>query len=416
MLYELHDMSQRAFAPLAVYAGLSAGYFDAFSFMPAPVRHCVEANLRMFERLSKTYRKPEFGIHTTQTPAGTVGVEESVVLTKPFCQLRHFAKSSGEQGPRLLIVAPLSGHHATLLRGTVEALLPLHDVYITDWADACEVPLYEGAFDLSDYVRYMQEFMQFLGPDSHVLAVCQPCVPVLAAVSLMEQNNDPVVPRTMTLIAGPLDTRRSLTEVDRFATDHDLSFFRANVIERVPLGHAGAFRSVYPGFLQLTGFVLMNRSKHFQAYADYHLARIDGDEAAAAKHEAFYDEYNAVLDMPAEYYLETIQKVFLEPQLALGKLELCGQLVQPEAIRRVALLTIEGSRDDITGEGQTHIAHEMCAALPQAKRAKCTIEGVGHYGAFSGSRFEAQALPVINAFIASNSAEGRKAKTAANPA
>ena len=402
MLYAMQDASQRALAPVAMLAGLGQWLSHAMPFMPASLRQTADANFSLLRRLTKTYGKPEFGIREVTTPTGTVAVSEEVVLSKPFCELRHFVKDQASPGPRLLIVAPLSGHHATLLRGTVAAMLQCHDVYITDWTDARRVALAKGKFDLSDYVSYVQEFIRMLGEGVHVLAVCQPCVPTLAAVSLMEQNKEPVVPKSLTLIAGPVDTRFNPTAVNRFATERDITFFRDQLIERVPFPHPGVGRKVYPGFMQLTGFVMMNRDKHTQAYHDYHTAKAGGDHVKASRHEEFYDEYNAVLDMTAEYYLETIEKVFMQPQLAMGTLELCGQQVRPNAVRRVALLTVEGDKDDITGLGQTHVAHELCKAIPKSRRAKYTIEGVGHYGAFCGSRFTAHALPVINRFIARN--------------
>jgi poly(3-hydroxybutyrate) depolymerase len=403
MFYAFQDASQRALSPLSFWAGLGAAVSQLNPLMPSSLRNGADAGFSLVERLTKVYGKPEFNISEAVTDDGVVDVEESVALAKPFCELRHFAKHMDSPGPRLLVVAPLSGHHATLLRETVVAMLGKHDVYITDWADARCVPLSKGKFDLSDYAAYVQEFVRFLGQDGqavHVLAVCQPCVPTLAALGLMEQNHEPVIARSLTLIAGPVDVTKSPTEVDRFATEHSLNWFEHNVIEYVPLGYPGTGRKVYPGYLQLTGFVMMNKARHEQAYRDYVAAKSRGDQVSAHRHEDFYDEYNAVLDMPAEYYLETIQKVFLEPQLARGKLELCGQLVDVTAVRRLALLTIEGGKDDITGAGQTHATHELCSSLPSKSRGQLTIEGVGHYGAFSGSKFRAQAVPVINKFVA----------------
>lgn len=402
MLYAMQDATARALAPVAQLAEIGSWFT---SLLPAhlPLHRETQASLRLLKRLTKTYAKPSFDIASVDVQGQAVTVEESVVEALPFCELRHFAKASQEVGPRLLIVAPLSGHHATLLRGTVQALLPEHDVYITDWTDARQVSLAHGKFDLSDYAEYVQHFIRLLGPDVHVLAVCQPCVPTLAAISLMEQRQEVFAPRSLTLIAGPVDVRSNPTAVNRFATERDMSFFEDQLIERVPAGYPGMLRRVYPGFKQLTGFVMMNQDKHMEAYAEFFHAVRKGDEESAAKHEKFYDEYNAVLDMPAEYYLETIEKVFMQPQLALGELELCGQRVNPGAVRRTALLTIEGDKDDITGLGQTHAAQTLCSALPRSKRKTFTVEGVGHYGAFSGSKFKAQTVPVIAEFIRKHS-------------
>lgn len=399
MLYAFQDAAQRAMAPFALAADLGRQLVDAVPVLPSAARRQFKASCSIVNRLAKTYAKPSFGIASASTPAGEVAVHESVVLAKPFCELRHLAKRSGDRGPALLVVAPLSGHHATLLRETVRGLLSEHDVYITDWTDARQVPTSAGRFDLSDYVGYIQQFIRFLGKDVHVVAVCQPCVPVLAAVSLMEQNGEAVVPRSMTLMAGPVDTRISPTEVNRFVQERDLSFFENRLIERVPYPHAGHGRRVYPGFLQLAGFVMMNKARHVRAYEDYYHAVASGDFAGAVKHEQFYDEYNAVLDMPAEYYLETIAKVFLHAELAEGVLELCGQRIELTAIKRAALLTVEGDKDDITGLGQTQVAHSLCTGLPRSKRAQLTLAGAGHYGVFSGSKFRGEALPAITKFV-----------------
>jgi poly(3-hydroxybutyrate) depolymerase len=398
MLYAMQDAAAKAMAPVAQLAQIGSWFTD--TFVPAsPLQRQTQAQLRLLTRLTKTYDKPTFGITSTVVNGREVKVVDEVHSRLPFCELRHFRKECAAPGPQLLIIAPLSGHHATLLRGTVEALLPHHDVFITDWVDARQVSLVHGTFDLSDYANYVQHFVRELGPDVHLLAVCQPCVPTLAAISLMEQNKEPVLPKSLTLIAGPVDVRSNPTAVNRFATERDMRFFENQLVERVPVGYPGFLRRVYPGFKQLTGFVMMNRDKHAEAYADYYKNVSDGRDEDAARHEKFYDEYNAVLDMPAEYYLETIAKVFMTPELALGELHLCGQRVDPSAIRNVALLTIEGDKDDITGLGQTHAAQTLCTSLKPSQRRKLTVEGVGHYGAFSGSKFKSVTVPVISEFI-----------------
>jgi poly(3-hydroxybutyrate) depolymerase len=405
MLYAMQDATRRALAPLAQLADIGS-WFTAHTssfFVPEAVQRQTQANLKLLKRLTKSYDKPKFNINEVQVGGTAVAVTDVVVVKKPFCNLVHFAKAAESRGPRLLIVAPLSGHHATLLRATVQALLEDHDVYITDWTDARQVSLAHGEFGLSDYTAYVQDFIRFLGADAHVLAVCQPSVPTLAAVSLMAQNGEALAPKSLTLIAGPVDTSQSPTAVNRFATERDINYFKNQLIERVPAGYPGVMRKVYPGFKQLTGFVMMNRDKHAEAYAAYHRAVSTGDEGAANRHEAFYDEYNAVLDMPAEYYLETIEKIFLSPQLARGELDLCGQRVDPTAIRRTALLTIEGDQDDITGAGQTHAAQALCGRLAKSKRKTLTVKGVGHYGAFAGSTFKAHTVPVIREFIRKHS-------------
>ena len=403
MLYAMQDALVRSMAPWAALAEFGTRVMG--STVPAlqPMVREAQARLRLLGRLTKSYDKPAFNLDSVLVDGVACPVTEEVAATLPFCTLRHFRKDSGPLGPKVLIVAPLSGHHSTLLRATVLTMLEKHDVYITDWVDARQVPVEAGSFDLSSYTQYVQQFVRLLGPDVNVLAVCQPCVPVLAAISLMEQNNEKVVPKSLILIAGPVDVRNHPTAVNQFATEHDLNYFKDNLIEPVPSGYLGARRKVYPGFMQLTGFVLMNKDKHAEAYANFYRAVVDGEEDKAVKHEAFYDEYNAVLDMPAEYYLETIEKIFLRPDLARGELTLCGELVTPKSIRRTALLTIEGDKDDITGLGQTHAAQTLCESLSADMREQLTVQGAGHYGAFSGTKFKTVAMPVITDFIKAHS-------------
>jgi len=399
MLYAMQDAAAKALVPVSALAELGNRITQALVPPFAPFRRETQASLRLLTRLTMPFPKPCFSIASVNVDGQAVAVTEEVVESLPFCELRHFVKEGANPGPKLLIVAPLSGHHATLLRSTVHTMLEHHDVYITDWVDARQVPLSRGKFDLSDFTAYVQGFIRKLGPDVHVLAVCQPCVPALAAVGLMEQRQEEFAPKTLTLIAGPVDARSSPTEVNRFAAGRDIRFFEDKMIERVPYGYPGATRKVYPGFKQLACFVMMNKDKHLQAYVDFFRDVRAGDELNADKHEVFYDEYNAVLDLPAEFYLETLEKVFLRPQLALGELELCGERTDMSAVQRTALLTIEGDKDDITGLGQTHAAQALCSSLPEDKRQVVTVEGVGHYGAFSGSKFKASTAPMIAEFI-----------------
>jgi poly(3-hydroxybutyrate) depolymerase len=341
-----------------------------------------------------------------------VPVVEEIVLEKPFCRLLHFKREFGSRSadksgkrladPTVLIVAPLSGHHATLLRDTVRTLLPSHDVYITDWINARMVPIAAGPFHLDDYVEYVTEFIQHLGPDVHVISVCQPTVPVLAAVSLMASNKDPKLPKTMTMMGGPIDPRRNPTQVNALAMRKNQHWFENHVIFKVPAAYPGYLRSVYPGFLQHAGFVAMNPDRHLKSHWDYYLDLVKGDQLDAEDHRAFYDEYNAVIDLPAEYYLDTIKVVFKQHLLPDGKWRVRGKLVKPEDIRSVALFTIEGELDDISGSGQTQAAHDLCKNIPKSKKRHLTAERTGHYGIFSGRRWRENIAPEIAKFIRAN--------------
>ena len=326
-------------------------------------------------------------------------VREEVASVTPFATLLHFAKDVTVAQPRVLVVAPLAGHFATLLRATVQTLLPEHDVYLTDWHNARDVSLEHGRFGLDEYIDHVIRFLDELGPGMHVLAVCQPCVPTLAATSIMAQNGNPAQPRSVTLMAGPVDARINPTKVNDLATSVPLSWFEHNVIATVPRRYPGARRRVYPGFLQLTAFVSMNVARHTGSHYQLFLDLVDGDVEAARSIEAFYDEYFAVLDLPAEFYLETVQHVFQEYDLARGVLEHRGQLVEPRAIRRTALLTVEGERDDICSVGQTIAAHDLCSGIRPAKKRHHLQPGVGHYGVFAGRRWESQIYPILRNVI-----------------
>lgn len=420
MLYELHEIQHAAFAPWRMFAQAGAAlYVNPFSALAySPVTKQVTAGSELFLRLTQRYDKPEFGLCETQVAGETVAVHEEIVHSKPFCHLLRFRRECVRDDPVVLLVAPMSGHHATLLRETVRAFLPEHDVYITDWLDARLVPLSEGAFHLDDYVAYVREFIRLLGPDVHVVAVCQPtvpvlaaislqtslgwaAVPVLAAVSLMAAETDPARPRSMVLMGGPIDTRRNPTAVNRFATSKPLSWFETRLIQRVPIRYPGALRRVYPGFLQHASFVAMNSDRHMESHRDFYRNLVEGDEDSAEAHRRFYDEYNAVMDLPAEFYLDTLRTVFQEHALPRGQMKVSGAPVDPGSIRDTALLTIEGELDDICGLGQTEAAHELCPNLPPDMHRHFVAERVGHYGLFSGSRFRERIYPLIRDFMRS---------------
>jgi len=379
----------------------------------------VVAAAELFERSTRRYGQPEWRISSTLVGAQRVPVRVESVWERPFCRLLHFERvferPPRRQQPRLLIVAPLSGHYATLLRGTVEAFLPNHDVYITEWRDARTVPLSEGKFDLDDYIDYVISILHALGGETHVVAVCQPAVPVLAAAALMDAEDDPYLPTTMTLMGGPIDTRVNPTAVNKLAQKRGINWFRHNVITKVPFPNPGFMRDVYPGFLQLHGFMSMNLDRHIEAHRNLFLNLVKGDGDSAQKHKEFYDEYLAVMDLTAEFYLQTVDTVFVRHALPKGEMMHRDRRVDPAQIRRVALLTVEGELDDISGVGQTEAAHRLCVNLPPERQAHWLQPGVGHYGVFNGSRFRAEIAPRIADFILSMSqtAHGRSTVPAA---
>lgn len=400
MLYALHEMRHAWLAPwntiAAAHRDLLTHPFNPLAYLPASRR--LAATLDLFYRVTKRYERPEFGLDSTVIDGREVPVEERVAIDKPFCRLLHFRRETARSDPTVLVVAPLSGHFATLLRDTVRALLPEHEVYVTDWVDAKMVPFSRGPFDLDDYVDYVREFIRFLGPRVHVISVCQPTVPVLAAISLMADEGERTPP-AMVMMGGPIDARRSPTAVNNLAVRKPLSWFERTVIHPVPVKYPGAMRRVYPGFLQHLGFVAMNPARHADAHLDYYRHLVQGDGDSAEAHRRFYDEYNAVLDMPAEYYLDTIRKVFQEHQLPNGRFHVRGRLVRPQAISATALLTIEGELDDISGNGQTEAAHLLCTGIPAKRRSHYLVPGVGHYGIFSGRRWRETIYPRIRDFI-----------------
>jgi len=401
MIYQLHEFHKTVMAPVVAWADMARHLFTnpLSPLAYTPLSRRLAANSEMFVRLLRRYPKPAWEIDETLVNGERVAVTREVVIDKAFCQLLHFRKSVAVEQPKLLIVAPLSGHFATLLRDTVRTALVDHDVWITDWVDAKMVPLAQGPFHLDDYVDYIREFIRFLSPDLNVMSVCQPTVPVLAAVSLMAAENDPAVPKAMIMMGGPIDTRRNPTTVNDFAAGRRNRSFSNQVIMRVPANYPGFMRKVYPGFLQHASFLAMNPDRHMDAHKQFYNHMVRGDGESADAHRKFYDEYNAVLDMPAEYYLDTIKVVFQDFQLPKGKWSVRGTLVQPEAIRKTALFTIEGELDDISGNGQTEAAQTLCRNIPSDKRKHLLAKGLGHYGIFSGRRFRETVYPQIRSFI-----------------
>ncbi|WP_102959540.1 polyhydroxyalkanoate depolymerase [Mangrovicella endophytica] len=400
MLYELYEWNHALLAPLRAAADATRLFYQnpLNPFSSTEAGRTIAAMAELFERTTRVYGKPEFGIYETVVGGLRVPVQDHVVWEKPFGRLLHFQRELPKgrgADPRFLIVAPMSGHYATLLRGTVEALLPYGDVHITDWEDARKVPLAAGRFDLDDYVDYVMEMLEFIGPDTHVIAVCQPAVPVIMAVARMEAEENPCSPSTMTLMGGPIDTRVNPTAVNRLAMEKGLDWFRDNVVMKVPFPQPGFMRDVYPGFLQLSGFMSMNLDRHVIAHKDFffHLVRDDGD--SADKHREFYDEYLAVMDMTAEFYLQTVDSVFIHHRLPKGEMTHRGAPVDLTKIRKAALLTVEGENDDISGVGQTEAAQHLCTSIPDDRRVHYVQPKVGHYGVFNGSRFRAEIAPRI---------------------
>lgn len=403
MLYTYHDQLRKALAP-----GVQlAEFISKFLELPGgklPVLRYAKAWYETIFRLGKEYPKPKFNIEHTQLGNQTFQIEESDILKLPFCNLVHFKKQGSDvpTQPKVLIVAPLSGHHATLLRDTVRSLLPENDVYITDWLDAKHIPIEDAMFDLAAYTRYVQDFIDILGPDVHVVSVCQPCVPVVAAIALNATNRyKRTTPLSLTLMAGPIDARLSPTKVNELAVNNDITWFENHVICKVPVGYPGAGRFVYPGFLQLTAFVAMNPDHHKKAYTDYYHNVAEANDDAINAHRRFYDDYNAVLDMPSEYYLETIEIVFQEFSLAVGNWKVGNRLVEPAKIKDMRLFTIEGENDDICGRGQTYAAHDLLTGTDPAYNQHYLAGGCGHYGVFSGSKWRTDICPRVNLFIKS---------------
>ncbi len=426
MLYQIYETNRAWISPFSEFASAASKLYSnplsPFAQMPQAQR--VSAGFDLVHRLTKEYEKPEFGINKVTVDGTDVVIQEQVVEAKPFCRLLRFKRftdnakllATMRDQPSVLIVAPLSGHHSTLLRDTVRTMLQDHKVYITDWVDARMVSVEDGPFHLDDYVNYVQDFIRILGPDVHVISVCQPTVPVLAAVSLMASRGEQT-PLTMTMMGGPIDARKSPTAVNNLAMNKSFEWFEANVIYRVPPNYPGATRRVYPGFLQHTGFVAMNPDRHRESHYDYFLDLMRGDDDSAEAHRVFYDEYNAVLDMPAEYYLDTIRIVFQDFALVNGTWEVRNpegepELVKPADIKTTSLLTVEGELDDISGAGQTEAAHDLCSGIPASRQKHYTVEGAGHYGIFAGRRWREMVYPEIRSFIAANNKSAKVKKAA----
>jgi poly(3-hydroxybutyrate) depolymerase len=408
MLYDAYEMQRSLLAGASKLAGMGAGWLNNPSnpWGYSSMGPLVAASLEVFAHASAPRGKPEFGLHSTVIGRKIVPVREEVVLRKPFGQLKHFAREGVEGGPSLLIVAPMSGHYATLLRGTVQRLLPSFDVYITDWRDAKLVPLSDGGFNLDDYIDYLVEFLELIGERTgerpHMLAVCQPSVPAFAATALMNADKNKWRPKTLTMMGGPIDTRQAPTAVNTLATQRPFAWFEQNVIATVPMIYAGAGRKVYPGFLQLAGFMTMNLGSHLISHWEMFKHLVVGDDESAAGTQRFYDEYRSVCDMTAEFYLQTVDVVFQQHQLPKGEMKHRGRRVDPAAIRDTALLAIEGERDDISGLGQTKAALDIATKLPAAKKQYFMAQDVGHYGIFNGRKWREKIAPVMEKFVAAN--------------
>jgi len=408
MLYDAYEVQRSFLAGASKLAGLGAGWLNNPSnpWGYSSMGPMVAASLEVFAHASAPRGKPEFGIESVHVDGKDVPVHEEILLRKPFGQLKHFYREGVNNGPRLLIVAPMSGHYATLLRGTVERLLPSFDVYITDWRDAKLVPTDEGGFNLDDYIDYLIEFLELIGMKSgerpHLLAVCQPAVPAFAATALMNADKNEWRPKTLTMMGGPIDTRKAPTAVNTLATQRPFAWFENNVIATVPMIYPGAGRKVYPGFLQLAGFMTMNLGSHLISHWEMFKHLVVGDEESASSTQKFYEEYRSVCDMTAEFYLQTVDVVFQRHSLPKGEMEHRGRLVDPAAIHDTALLAIEGERDDISGLGQTKAALAIATKLPKTKKQYFMAKDVGHYGIFNGRKWREQIAPVVEKFIAAN--------------
>jgi poly(3-hydroxybutyrate) depolymerase len=405
LLYNAYEMQRSWLAGASAFANISAELLQspghpASYFGGAPI---MASALEVFAHAAAPRGKPTFGLESTVVDGVEVAVREEIVAQMPFGQLKRFVKAGVDGAPRLLIVAPMSGHFATLLRGTVERMLPKHDVYITDWRDARQVPLSDGRFDLDDYIDYVRAFLNHIGPGAHMLAVCQPSVPCYALACLMAEDKDPCRPKTLTLMGGPIDTREAPTSVNDVATERPFAWFQ-NVIQTVPMMYPGAGRRVYPGFLQLTGFLAMNLGSHMESHFAMFKDLVKGDDEGADATKAFYEEYRSVCDMTAEFYLQTITTVFQDHALPKGAMMHRGVRVNPASISDIAILAIEGERDDISGLGQTAAALKISTGLPDTLKRYHMAEGAGHYGIFNGSKWRNQIAPIVEDWIATHDA------------
>lgn len=406
-LYSMVEFNRFALEPCRNMAKLNKEFYNNF-FSHTYFGRTAAASHELFERMTRHYPKPEFGITKTIVDGKKVSVDQKTILSKTFCKLLHFKKPASIQQEKLLIVAPMSGHHATLLRGTVEGLLPFYDVYITDWVNARDVPLDDGFFHFDDFVDYVIKFLHKLGRNANIMAVCQPSVPVLAAVSLMAADKDPYAPKAVVLMGGPIDTRKNPTEVNDYAAEKTIQWFETNVITKVPVNYSGYMRDVYPGFTQLFGFMAMNLQTHLEAHTDLFKHLVTGDGESANSHKKFYNEYLSVMDLPAEFYLETVNIVFKKHALPRGKLVCDGKIVNTNAIKDTALLCIEGEKDDISGRGQTKAAINICGGIPDDRKKYHLQKGVGHYGIFNGKKYREEVVPVIMDFIQKTNPKSKK--------
>jgi poly(3-hydroxybutyrate) depolymerase len=412
MLYQLQALGMEALQPLNQLSKTSRFFWShPFNVLSGSwAAQFMAAGLELFERLTTVYERPAWGYETVLVDGRDVPIREEIVHRLPWCDLLRFRKDchrNGDTQPRILVVAPMSGHYPTLLRGHIEYFLPQHDVYVTDWCNARDVCVSEGAFHLDDYTEYLIEFLRFLGPNTHIVAVCQPGVPALMATALMGMTRDIAAPASLTLIAAPIDTRSNPTEVNDYASRRDYEWYEKNVIFDVPFGFKGQGQRVYPGFIQLTGFLSLNFDNHIRRHYKFYedLLKDDGDSAEA--HRKFYNEYLAVMDMSAPFYLETIKRVFIEHHLPRRMAHYRNVAIDLDAVRDTAILTIEGGKDDITGAGQTHAAHDLCRKLPAEKRKQHTEPLVGHYGAFNGGYFRQNIGPLISAFMHKHERPGK---------
>jgi poly(3-hydroxybutyrate) depolymerase len=401
MIYQLYQAQSDMIEPIRAIARIAADRLSQFRMdhIDDGVVRKFGAAYELISQLGLTHHRPSYGIDTVHIAGEEVEVTEEAVEVTPFCTLLRFRKAIAVEQPRVLLVAPLSGHFATLLRDTARTLLPDHDVYITDWHNVRDVSMSHGRFGLDEYIEHLIWFLETLGPGAHIVAVCQPSVPALAAIALMAQDGNSAQPRSMTLMAGPIDTRISPTKVNEFAMERPIEWFEMNLIGVVPFRFAGAFRRVYPGFLQITGFMSMNLDRHIKSFQDYYQHRVKGEDEKAAQIRAFYEEYFAVMDLPAAFYLETVAKIFQEHALARGELTYRGTKIEPRAIRRTALFTVEGERDDICAVGQTLAAHDLCTGLKPYMKRHHVQTGVGHYGVFAGKKWHNQIYPLLRDFI-----------------
>ena len=401
MLYTIVEMQRRTLGPTRVAAQLIKEFYKVF-FPHTRIGRSMAASAEMVERLTRDYKKPSFDIFETEVDGQKVKISERIILKKDFCNLIHFKKRGEFDQPKILMVAPMSGHYATLLRGTVEGMLPHADVYITDWLNVRDMPLEKGEFHFDDYVQYVIDFCNKLGSDTTVMAVCQPSVPVMVAASIMSEDNNENTPQNIILMGGPIDTRKSPTEVNDYAAERTIRWFENNVITKVPANYEGSGRSVYPGFMQLLGFMAMNMQNHIDAHRDLFRHLVEGDGESVKAHKKFYNEYLAVMDLPAEFYLDTVRIVFQEHLLPRGKLKSMGRDVRLGDITKSALLCIEGERDDISGRGQTRAAIKLCSGIPDQRKHYHLQKGVGHFGIFNGRRYREEIVPLILEFIINN--------------